>query len=222
MKDDLAAHVRDCLGGGASLGALASDHAPLDAVVREYQSRHGTAVADELSRGVAACLSDEDASVRAQALIFFEKFPEAAGGEELTKILEKRPELFAGVPNPWASGSDLEWQLLRSIGARILRRDQAALAVGYAAALEPGRAQPLIAALTSSDPDWVAAHAEEIARINPEAGAALLINLQRTRDVAAIGEKIAPLASRDPKFREYVELFISDDETKRRILAAIR
>jgi hypothetical protein len=210
----LVASIRANLQGSGSLPSEPADHAPLDSVLRAYQS-----VADRgtFSRAVAACLTDEDASVRAQAALFFEKFPDAAGGEELVKVAEASRALYAGVPNPWMPGNDLEWQLLRSIGARILGRDANALAVGYAAALEKGRAQPLIAALARADAAWVAAHAEDIVRRNPDAAAALVINLQGSgQDVAAVGEKVAPLA--DDKFRGYIEMFIDDPEIKRRIL----
>jgi hypothetical protein len=195
---------------------------PLDAVVRTYRRQTGAA-ADRFSRGVAACLTNDDPGVRAQALLFFEAFPEAAGAELLVRLPSTRRHLFAGVPNPFAPSLDLEWQLLRSIGARILRRDPDALAVGYAAAVDPGRAQPLIAALTLTDPDWVVAHAEEIIAANPRVASTVLNCLQRScHDVGSVGARIARLAARDPKFQECVELLILEDAVRRRIFAALQ
>jgi len=174
---------------------------------------------DRFSRGVAACLTDSDSRVRAQALLFFEAFPEAAGAELLVPMARTRRGLFAGVPNPFAPSMDLEWQLLRSIGARILRNDADALAFGYACAVEAGHAQPIIAALTFTDPDWVVAHAEAIVTANPGVAATLLNSLQRSsHDVGAVGARIAPIAVRDPKFQETLELLILDESTRRRIL----
>jgi hypothetical protein len=209
------AAVRDALVGGAGFGSLPGDQAPLDGVVRAFESLVGER-AEELSRGVAACLADDDAGVRAQALLFFERFPAAAGAEALTMV---RHDLYTGVANPFMPGNDLEWQLLRSIGARALLRDPAALALARDAALD-GRAQPLIAALAAADPAWVVAHAVEIVRNSPDAAAALLINLQGKADVGAIGEAVAPLAGRE--FRGAIDTFIEDEAVKRRILSKVR
>jgi len=206
--------VRDGL-RGVGLSGAAGDSAPLDAVIRAYQGCPDPAA---FSRAVADCLADPDAAVRGQALLFFERFPSAPGAEAVAKLPR---EQLAGVANPWMPGTDLEWQRLRSIGARAWLRDPQALAVAYEAALEPGRAQPLIAGLARADPAWVATHAAEIVRGNPDAAAALLINLQGSgQDVGAIGQRVAPLA--DAGFRGYIETFIDDQEVKRRILAALK
>ena len=195
---------------------------PLESVMKAFRKHLGTPRGDRFSRGVAACLTDDDPRVRAQALLFFEAFPEAAGAELLVTLARSRRTLFAGVPNPFAPSLDLEWQLLRSIGARILRRDRDALAFGYSCAVEPGHAQPIIAALTFTDPDWVVAHAEAIVSANPGVAGTLLNSLQRSaHDVGAVGARIAPLAARDPKFQETLELLILEEGTRRRIFDAM-
>jgi hypothetical protein len=119
------------------------------------------------------------------------------------------------------NGTDLAWQSLRSIGARALQGDADALEVARHEALLPGRAQPLVAALARTDPAWVVAHAETIARANPNAAAALLVNLQGSgHDLAALGSRVAPLA--DSRFPGFIDQFVDDGEAKRAILAAYR
>jgi hypothetical protein len=89
--------------------------------------------------------------------------------------------------------------------------------------LRPGKAQPLIGALTAAEPDWVAAHADDIVGATPEAGITILLKLQGTgRDLVALGNRIAPLCRGDARFESYVTRFISDARLKQDLLEAFR
>jgi hypothetical protein len=115
---DFAALVRAVLLGGGGVGSLPSDCFPVDWVFRVYRELHGTAFAELLSRGVAACLTAPEPDVRAQALIFFQSQPEAAGGERVDDLLAGDRALFAGVTAPMFPGADLEWHLRAASTAR--------------------------------------------------------------------------------------------------------
>lgn len=214
--DDLAREgLRGSRGGGMS-----SDAAPVDWLVRAYPLLRGTPYADRFSRAVAACLTDDDPFVRAQALKFFEHFASAAGGERVVELASGPRTLFAKIANPSSPDTTLEWQLLHTVGARILAGDPKALAFGRTAAVQPG-ATPLIGALTIVDPSWVASHAEQIVRSSPDAGGPILVNLQKSSvDVGDVGVRIAPFADKDPSFRMLVTDFVSDP-ARARILDAL-
>jgi hypothetical protein len=62
--------------------------------------------------------------VRAQALIFFQSQPEAAGGERVDDLLAGDRALFAGVTAPMFPGADLEWHLRAASTARARRVTQ--------------------------------------------------------------------------------------------------
>jgi hypothetical protein len=114
---DFAALANKALLGHVG-GSLRSDNAPLDWVFRAYDELRGTRYADLLACGVAACLTAADPYVRAQALIFFQALPQAAGHERIIELLAGDRALFAGVPDPMHPGVDLERQLLDARAAQ--------------------------------------------------------------------------------------------------------
>jgi len=202
-------------------GSLPTDLDPLDWVERAYESLEGTPFRDRFSIGVADCLSDTDAFVRYQALLFFAQFPFDAGAERILDLAAGDRAGFRGVPRPSGS-ADLEWSLLNAVASRIAKNDPRAIAIGKKEALSQGQSEALMAALTIAVPEWVVEHAEDIVRLRPQAGFPMLYNLDGKRfDVAAFGIRIARYAALDPGFREYVERLIDDVEIKRRILSAI-
>ncbi|MDB4971531.1 MAG: hypothetical protein JWN44_7220 [Myxococcales bacterium] len=219
---DFADLARRALRGEAGI-ALQSDQAPLDWLERAYERLRPTpALAASLSRAVAGCLTDPAAKLRAQALMFFEKHPDAAGHDLVLAAAKQHRPLFRGIPNPFQDSVPLEWQLFRTLGALALKGDADALALAYAEALRPtGQGGALIAALTRLDPNWVAVHAEEIVKADPTTAGPLLINLQGSPiDVGDVGERIAPLVVDEPMFRSLAEM-IDDTTTRRRILARL-
>lgn len=204
--------------------AQQSDQAPLDWVKRAYELLRGSPdLAEKFARGVAATITDGDAKVRAQALMFFESYPIAPGRELVSEAAKHHRPLFRGVPSPFQDSTTLEWQLFRTIGTLAKNGDADALALAYAEVVRVGgQGNAAIAALTRVDPQWVAVHAEEIVRADVTSAAPLLINLQESAvDVGDVGERIAPLAAHAPMFRSLVEDMITDDATRRRILAQL-
>jgi hypothetical protein len=203
----------DVLRGGGSVGSLRSDSAPLDGIFRLYDE-HG----DPLAKGVAACLTAAEPKVRAQALVFFQRHPQAAGGETVDDLVAGDRELFAGVPDPLHPGTDLEWQLLAALAARIPSGGQRALDLARAEVVRPGKAAPLIAELVTAAPDWVVASAEEIVRGTPVAGATLLIQLQDSGfDLVAIARRVMPWCHADPRFEPDISRFIDDPVVRRAV-----
>lgn len=206
---------------GDAGGSLRSDNFPLDWVLRAYHALHGSAYADRLARGVATCLTAAEPAVRAQALVFYESHPTAAGGERVNFLVADDQGLFAGIANPMQPGYDLRWQLLTVLAARANTGDRRATDLARVEAMRPGSAAPVIGGLVAADPDWVLAHAEEIVGGTPAAGATILIRLQRTdRDMAAIGRRIAPLCRDDARFEDAVSRFIDDPDLRQAILDA--
>lgn len=115
---DFAALVHSALSGDGGFGSTRADAGPVDWVFRAYAEVSGTAWADRLARGVAACLTAAEPEIRSQALIFFQSWPLAAGGERLGDLAAGDRALFAGVPDPVRPGVDLEHQLLAALAAR--------------------------------------------------------------------------------------------------------
>jgi hypothetical protein len=121
---DFAALVREVLRGGGGVGSLPSDCFPVDWIFRAYRELHGTEFADLFSLGVAACLTAPEPDVRAQALLFFQSQPAAAGSESVDDLLTGDLALFAGVSAPMFPGADLEWHLRAASAARQRRLTQ--------------------------------------------------------------------------------------------------
>ena len=216
---DFVAFVHDRLSGGGV--AIAGDQRPFDLLERAYEAARGSAYQDRLSEGAAACLTDDDPAVRAYALLFFQTYPSAKGGERVVELAKGDRRLFSGITNQWISGGDLEAELMRAVAAR-LPNDANALALSVVEALRPGRAGSVIAGLTQADPIWVGNHAEEIARNSPRSVPALLFNLQGTTvDVGDVGIRLAPIAAvADPALVDEIERFVDDEDAKKRIRQA--
>ena len=218
---DFAALVREVLAGGGGVSALPSDAQPLDWVFRAYQHVRGTDYADRLSRGVADCLTAPEPEIRGQALVFFQSQPRAAGGERVRDLVAGDRRLFRGVADPIHPGTDLDWQLLAALAARIALGDQQAVDLGRAEAQQPGRAAPLIGELATADQKWVVANAEAIVRATPAAGATLLVQLQTAlpaAELVALGRRIVPLSHGDPRFEGDVSRFVDDRAVRQQLL----
>lgn len=221
-QTDFAAFARDVLRGQGGVGSRPSDNQPLDWILRAYRELAGSPHADRLAQGVAACLTAPEPEVRAQALVFFQSNPRAAGGERVRDLVAGDRRLFRGVPDPVHPGTDLDWQLLAALAARIAHGDSRAVDLARAEVVKPGRAAPLIAELASAAPDWVRAHAEDIVRGTPAAGATLLIQLQKAGDLLALGRRIVPLCHRDPRFELDIGRFIDDVSVRQQLLDLFR
>jgi hypothetical protein len=220
---DFAGLAREVLLGGGAVGSLRSDCFPLDWVFRAYEQVRGTSHADGLARGVAACLTAVEPEVRAQALIFFQSQPAAAGGERIVELVAGDRALFAGVPDPMSPGVDLEWPLLAALAARLSAAGERGLALARAEALRPGKALPLIGALLAIAPGWVLAHAEEIVRGTPAAGLPILSSLPDDHpDRDRLIRRIAPLCHGDAQFEAYLPRLVDEPATRQAILDAYR
>jgi hypothetical protein len=221
---DFAALAHEVLLGGGGVGARRSDNFPLDWILRAYDELAGSPYADRLARGVASCLTAPEAEVRAQALVFFQRHPAGPAGERIDELVAAGDRtLFAEVPDPVHPGTDLSWQLLAALAARIGVGDRRALDLARSEVVRPGKAAPLIAEMVAAAPDWVVARAEDIVRATPAAGATLLIQLQGSgRDLVAIGRRIARWCKADARFELDVSRFIDDPEVRQAILDAFR
>jgi hypothetical protein len=120
---DFAALVLDVLSGAGGYGSTRSDTYPVDWVFRAYGEIRQTPYADRMARGVAACLTAADPLIRAQALVFFQSQPGAAGHERIVDLVAGDRALFAGVADPIHPDVDLEWQLLAALAAQLTRTD---------------------------------------------------------------------------------------------------
>lgn len=218
-QTDFAAFVRDVLRGGGGVGAHRGDSQPLDWILRAYTELASSPYADRLARGVADCLAAPEPEVRAQALVFFQAHPRAAGGERVRDLMVGDRRLFRGVRDPVHPGTDLEWQLLVALAARVAIGDAQAIDLARREALQPGRAAPLIAELAGADRDWVVANAEAIVRGAPAAGATLLFQLQAVvPDLVALGRRIVPLCHGDRRFEVDISRFIDDLAVRQQLL----
>ena len=218
-QTDFAAFARDVLRGEGGVGSRRGDSQPLDWILRAYTELAGSPLGDRLARGVAECLTAPEPAVRAQALVFFQGNPRAAGGERVCDLVAGDRRLFRGVPDPVHPGTDLDWQLLAALAARAATGDARAISLARTEAQQPGRAAPLIAELAGADRDWVVANAEAIVRGTPGAGATLLIQLQKTvADLVALGRRIVPLCHGDRRFEMDVSRFIDDPAVRQQLL----
>lgn len=218
-QTDFAALARDVLRGGGAGGARRGDSQPLDWILRAYQELASSPYAERLAHGVASCLNAPEPAVRSQALVFFQGNPRAAGGERVRDLVAGDRRLFRGVPDPVHPGTDLEWQLLAALAARVALGDARSIDLARAEALQPGRAAPLVAELANADRDWVVTNAEAIVRGTPAAGATLLIQLQATvPDFLALAHRIVPWCHGDRRFELDVSRFIDDPSVRQQLL----
>lgn len=214
---DFNGFARRLLAGEAG-GVLPTDQGPLDWVERAKPLLAKSPFEARLFEALAACLTDSSPTVRLEALRVFEKFPAAPGAQRITELARTSRLLF----QPDAD-DDLEWKLLRAVGARMSVGDDTAKQIGHEEALNPeGRAEPLIAALASYDADWVIANAEAIVTAHPDAGSTILFNLERVgREIGALGARIAPIAAAgDKNFKKDIKRYLDSSAAKVAILAA--
>ncbi len=221
---DFDALALEALRGGGGWGSLPSDNFPLDIVFRIYHELQQTSppFAQRLARGVASCLTADDPEVRAQAIVFFDNTPDAAGGERINDLVAGDRTLFAGVTNPMSRRTDLHQALLAALARRIERGDQRALDLARDEVVLPGRGGALVGAMVEHATDWVIARAEDIVRASPTAGATLLIRLQDNSgyDLAGIARRIARWCHSDPRFELDITRFIEDPTVRQEILDA--
>jgi len=221
-QTDFVRLAHDALLGDVG-GSLRSDSAPVDWVARAYAALAGSEYADRLAHGVSACLTAPEPEVRAQALIFFRSRADAPGAGRVVDLVAGDRTLFQDVPNPYSPGTDLDWHLLDLLSMRMGLGDERAAALARVEALLPGRAEPLIAELTVTAPDWVVENAEEIVRGTPAAGATIFIHLQGTRhDLTDLVVRIVPLCHGDEGFESDITRFIDDVELREDILHVFR
>jgi len=203
-------------------GSLPYDDDALDWVYRALRALAGTSHATKLIAAITAAVTDEARMVRVRALSFIESYPRSWGAEYVVDVAAGDRKGFTGVPGWAESGDDLEGLLLRAVASRINIGDERAIALAKKEALNPGQPQPLMAALTSADPQWVIDHAQEIARRTPATGVTMLHNLEQAGyDIAGLGVRIARDMASDPDFRDRLDRFVDNVEAKRRILNAI-
>jgi hypothetical protein len=206
----------------SGVGTLPGDQGPLDWLERALPLLSASPFEARLTRAIAECLTAPEPLARREALRFFEKFPHVEGAERVVELARGDRRLFAGVPDPDGS-VDLEWSLLRVVGARMMVGDDEAKNVARAESLRPGgRPEPLIAALTAQDTDWVLSNVERIVSLHPTTGSTILFRLERVGiDPVAVGMRIAPLAAAgDPNFRADVKKYIRDTNARARIISA--
>lgn len=207
---DLAASVLS----GRVGGSTSHDSGPTSWFDRAYPELDGSPYQDMLSRGVAACLTHSDSSIRLNALMFFASHPAAAGAETVLTVAAGDRALFRE--------PKLQDKLMRALGALIKAGNTDALALGRQEALT-GDPDYLMAALAKADPDWVDEHAEAIVRANPSTGMTILYNFQKIgRDVTETGIRIAHLAKVDRGFSADLKEFIRDDDARAAIRKAMR
>lgn len=205
----------------AGTGAMPSDVTPVDWLLRAYGTLRGTPFGDSLSRGVAKQMTAPEPFVRFQTMVFLENFPHAAGAERAEQLVAQDRSLFKGVSVP-PFASNLEWNLLRVLGARAMTGSQNAQDLAKAEVVKPGQASGVVAGVVGVDPDWVVAHSEEIVRSTPHVLGALLYLLQGSgRDVASVGERLARLSLMpNDKFKAAVQENVRDP-ARQRILSAL-
>ncbi len=224
-ETDFATFVRDLLAGRVTTGVDRwQDRFNLMALLRIYEQLEDGPLAPSLVRGVIACLDDDSALVRVQALAFLaENLP--SGEAEVDRVLDvigSRPELYTGIANPMQPGRDVEWEALKLIG-RLAAQSQRALDRAQAEALRPGKAAAFLSDLVAIDPSWVVDHAEAIVRASPQTFTPLLMLLKKNgQNVTELCEHLAPLGLLPQgEFAEAIESHVLDPVTWNRIRRAI-
>lgn len=213
---------RSLLGQSTVGGVIWTDSDPAAGAFRFYErlKQMNSPYAAMFSKGISRSLSAPEPPLRQYALFFFQSFPDAAGGERVNELVAGDRSLFEGHK---VQGWDLDFSLLRALGARIRGGDRTALGLARNEALKPGKADGVIAALTANDPDWVIARVENIIKGSPDVAATIFRQLQRAgRDVIGVGIRMGRVQGIDlAKFREAVEGRVTDPAVRARILAAL-
>lgn len=214
---DFDGFARRLLEGNAG-GALPTDNGVLDWIERAMPLLRGSQFEAPFFHAISGCLTDASPALQLAALLVFEKFPAAPGAERVCDLARTNRSAFGADDTV-----DVEWQLLRVVGARMKVGDHEAVRLGREEALDPaGRPEPLIAALTSYDPDWVVQNVEAIVKAHPSVGSTVLLNLERIgRDIEQVGVLIAPIAAAgDKEFRRDVKKYLDDTPARAAILSA--
>lgn len=168
--ENLGELITRALHGWTPPAARAEDQSRSWWVARMYMRLAKTPWQTVVPAAAAACLDDADPQTRARALQFFATTPVPAGSARVLELLDTDRALFAGVPDPIttvkgdATLDDTVWRVLAPLAATPGRARELA----RAEAIAPGKGRlALYAALASGDAEWVAEHAEEIARATP-------------------------------------------------------
>lgn len=161
------------------------DRTPAEELVRRYFTLP-TEAAAALALACARALSDPDTQVRAGALYFFASVDDAVDGGALGEALLQHATLFQGVPDPYSPGQELFPLLLRVVAARVRAEDRELVSALKHAALIPGDAGWVLAALIDLDPFWVTSHATEIVHNNPDILKTLLWRMGRRHEKARV------------------------------------
>ncbi|MBI2566944.1 MAG: hypothetical protein HYV63_07945 [Candidatus Schekmanbacteria bacterium] len=207
-QEDLLGVIRRRLLAGPTLGPEASANGAGVWLASLYARLAGGPAEGDVSRAVAACLSDPEPRVRAWAVSFFRSFPRAEGGERIQDLLKGDRSLFRGVADPTTLNSTLEASLLFALAKRLGTRD----AQGRPRALELARREalvgsgvgdkPLFYPLALHDTEWLAANAAQIIEVRPQSAEELLFKFAvalgdiEARRVARANELFVDLAIR--------------------------
>ncbi len=168
--ENLGELVTRSLHGWTPPAARPEDSARSWWVARMYMRLAKTPWQDVVPAAAAACLDDADPQARARALQFFATTPLPAGIQRALELFDTDRPLFAGVPDPITAVrgdttlDDTVWRVIAPLVSTAGRARELA----RTEAIAPGKGRPaLYAALASGDAEWVAEHAEEIARATP-------------------------------------------------------
>lgn len=146
---------------------------------RLYARLKQTPWADTVVRTAASCLTDPVPQVRARAMEFF--FCLELPAHRAVELLDADRHLFTGVPDEITAitgDKTLEDTLFRVI-TPLVKEPGRARDLARAEALAPGKGRcSLYDALAAGDSEWVAAHAEDIARATPALGTELIESCQ--------------------------------------------
>jgi hypothetical protein len=162
---DLPQLIASALHSWMPAGAHPADRWGVAWAARMHVRLAGTEWADAVDRAAALGLEDPDPKARERALILLATVPLAAGRLRALEILERDRPSFAGV-------EEAAWRAIAPlVGAPGRARE---LARAEALAAGKGGAAVYVA-LASGDPEWVAAHADDIARATPAQGEAFIL-----------------------------------------------
>jgi hypothetical protein len=221
---DFLGFVRSVLAGEPVVGSLPTDSGHLDWWTRAWplirQSGYESRVADALNTS----LTDPDSPVRASALAVLENHPELVSTETVERLLRDHSALFAGIKCPWQDSIDLEWMLLRLLGAKMDRSTddgRKAIALGQRLVVSRPRTNGALAAgVTHGAPEWAAEHAVELAGGSVPTAVAILFNLHdRPNELSKAGTNLARVFGKDRRFRDELRRIVPDEQTRKAILS---